>query len=134
MCNNFYIYPGTYVYFRYESNFPLGPESSSETGISLSVKVFIRWVQIQTDISLIVEMIKFSWFNFVILYKFDPYKYEGQVYILTQIKKEASQDMMDMGTKRSLLVRTKGLRTRRNSSPGHLGVGTGTKNGRELAK
>ena len=26
-----------YVYFRYESNFPLGPESSSRTGISLSV-------------------------------------------------------------------------------------------------
>ena len=43
-----------YVYFRYENNFPLAPESSSRTGISLSVKVFIRWVQIQPDISLSV--------------------------------------------------------------------------------
>ena len=44
-----------YVYCRYESNFPLGPELSSRTGISLSVEVFIRWVQIQTDISLSVN-------------------------------------------------------------------------------
>ena len=41
-----------YVYCRYESNLPFGPESSSRTGIPLSVKVFIRWVQIQMDISL----------------------------------------------------------------------------------
>ena len=45
-----------YVYCRYESNFPLAPESSSRTGISLIVKVFIPWVQIQTDISLSVDV------------------------------------------------------------------------------
>ena len=41
-----------YVYCRYESNLPLGPELTSQIGNPLGVKFCIRWVQIQTDISL----------------------------------------------------------------------------------
>ena len=35
-----------------------GPDSSSRTGIPLSVKFFIRWVQIQLDISLSVQALQ----------------------------------------------------------------------------